>query len=300
MDDFGSRLHQAICATKTVLCVGVDPHPSLMPEIFGGSSHRPTDAGAIAALENFCDAVLEAVVGRIPAIKPQVAFFEAYGPEGLAVLKRLSAHARAEGLLVIMDAKRGDIGSTATAYAEAWLGADSVFGSDALTINPYLGLDSLTPFITSAQKSGAGLFILVRTSNAGSADIQQQISDGQPVWQHVAQLLADSVTAAQTAGSPLSPIGVVMGATGPDEARLLRAELPSAPFLIPGYGAQGASAADACSGLFRDENGQVTGGIVNASRGITHTESARSAVNIAEYKRLVSENITRAISELAL
>ena len=271
---FAARLAAKITETGNVLCVGIDPHPGLMHPLFGGTDAVPGSSEALIHLEAFCSELIEAATGKVPAVKPQAALFEQHGPGGMQVLAQIARKARAAGLLVIMDAKRGDIGSTAEAYASAWLGPDAPFPSDAVTINPYLGLDSLMPFITQASEVGAGLFILARTSNAGSRDLQQLDSSGTPIWAHLARLIAPVVTDHIDAAAGFSSIGIVAGATGPDEARALRTELPTAPFLIPGYGAQGASAADALAGLIRDNQGKLTGGVVNALRGISHCSAA--------------------------
>lgn len=282
---FATRLDTAIQTTGTVLCVGIDPHPDLMPPIFGGPNQEPGSQAALAYLRDFSLAVIRASAGTIPAIKPQAALFEAHGAGGMAILAEIARTAQQEGLLVIMDAKRGDIGSTARAYAAGWLGHDAAFASDALTINPYLGMDSLEPFFNQAAKTQSGLFILVRTSNNGSADIQQQVlakpdSQALPLYAHIAKCLAPYIEAATDRQTGLSDIGIVAGATGPAEAQALRALLPSAPFLIPGYGAQGASAAEACAGLIRSQQGYLTGGLVNASRAITHNDGVQQATSM--------------------
>lgn len=298
-DGFAKRLNTAIQTTGTVLCVGIDPHPDLMPPVFGGANQQLGSQAALAHLRDFSLAVIAASAGMIPAIKPQAALFEAHGAGGMVILAEIARTAQQQGLLVIMDAKRGDIGSTARAYAAGWLGPDAAFASDALTINPYLGMDSLEPFFTQAAKTQSGLFVLVRTSNKGSADIQQQVlatADGSdmPLYAHIAQQLAPYIDAATDPQTGLSDIGIVAGATGPAEALALRDYLPSAPFLIPGYGAQGASAAEACAGLIRREEGYLTGGLVNASRAITHNDAVQKAASIPEAEQAMSEAIQAA------
>ena len=248
---FAHRLTKATIKTKSILCVGIDPHPSLMPALFGGQNQIPGSAQAIKNLEAFCQTILESTTGLVPAIKPQVAFFEQHGPEGFRVLASLAAEAKNRELLVIMDAKRGDIGTTAQAYAEVWLGPEAIFKADALTLNPYLGYDSLEPFIRRAQQTLSGVFILVRTSNPGSADLQQLLIDGKPNWAHMAAGLEKMVKEQTDPSCDLSSVGVVMGATGPEDALAVRKLLPAAPFLIPGYGAQGARAEEALSGLLQ-------------------------------------------------
>lgn len=295
---FAQRLAHNIDTTGTVLCVGIDPHPLLMHPLFGGADTALGTPQALTHLKTFCLELVDAATDRVPAVKPQVALFEQHGPYGMRVLADISQTAREAGLLVIMDAKRGDIGSTAEAYASAWLGPDAVFPSDALTINPYLGRDSLVPFILRAADTGSGLFILVRTSNGGSRDIQQQKIKGVPVWNHLARLLAPAITDYIDDQAGFSSIGIVAGATGPVEARALRAQLPAAPFLIPGYGAQGASASDALSGLITHHEGRVTGGLVNSSRGISHCHAAQAASDISGWRRAVADALTHAINDL--
>ena len=297
---FADRLSQAIIRTGTVLCVGIDPHPGLMPAIFGGPDQNAGGAEALRHLHAFSFAVIEAAAGRVPAIKPQVAFFERHGPAGLEILAEAAHEARARGLMVVMDAKRGDIGTTAQAYADAWLGSDSVFAADALTVNPYLGFDSLTPFISRAEETNSGLFVLVRTSNKGSADLQQISAEGKTVWAHLAEGLAPYVEAQTTPDTRLSSLGIVVGATGPEEARAIRKMLPAAPFLIPGYGAQGASASEALSGLIKDnQTGLYTGGLVNASRAITHGHAVQTAGDKEAATQAMKAAIKAAIADLS-
>ncbi len=295
---FAQRLAQKIDKTGTVLCVGIDPHPLLMHPLFGGSDATLGTPQTLEHLRAFCLELIEAAMGRVPAVKPQVALFEQHGPDGMHVLAEISRTAREAGLLVIMDAKRGDIGTTAKAYASAWLGPDAFFPSDALTINPYLGQDSLMPFILRAADTGSGLFILVRTSNDGSRDIQQQEIKNLPVWAHLARLLAPAITEYIDDQAGFSSIGIVAGATGPVEARALRAELPAAPFLVPGYGAQGASASDALSGLITHHQGRVTGGLINSSRGISNCHAAQAASDMGGWRIAVANALTQAINDL--
>lgn len=281
--------------------MGIDPHPSLMPALFGGQNYMPGSAQAIQHLEAFSQAIIEAATGLVPAIKPQVAFFEQHGPEGLRVLSNLAIEAKHRELLVIMDAKRGDIGTTAQAYAEAWLGPDAIFAADALTLNPYLGFDSLEPFIRQAQQTLSGVFILVRTSNPGSADLQQLMIDGKPTWAHMAAGLAEMVKEQTDPTCNMSSVGVVVGATGPKDALAVRDLLPTAPFLIPGYGAQGAKSEEALSGLTVDkQEGVYTDGLINASRSITHGKGVQNASTVGEAVAAMKTAIKEAIYDLAV
>ena len=165
-------------------------------------------------------ACLETAIDRVAAIKPQAAFFEQQGPAGVALLQRLGRAAIDAGMLVIMDAKRGDVGGTSTAYAAAWIGHNAPFPSDALTINPWLGIETLQPFLDCADATGSGLFILNRTSNPGAADMQDKQVDGIPLYAHLAKMLA--LAAARTGTTGISSLGIVAGATWPEEARALR------------------------------------------------------------------------------
>lgn len=289
---FSRRLDSALTACLTPLCIGIDPHPHLMPAAFGGAGQDPTAKKTLAQLEDFCLTIIEAASGRVPAVKPQVALFEAHGAGGLHILSRIAKIAQSEGLLVIMDAKRGDIGSTAKAYANAWLGHSAPFPSDALTINPYLGFDSLEPFFDQAEKTDSGLFVLIRTSNPGSADLQSRLlNDNRSVFIHLAAGLAPYIDAQIDKDTGMSSIGIVVGATAPNEARELRALLPSAPFLVPGYGAQGASVNQALAGLIKNKTGVMTGGLVNASRAIAHGQKVQNASTKKEALAAIIEAI---------
>lgn len=283
---FGNRLAAALAQTKTPLCMGIDPHKAMMTPLFCAADGTPSLSG----LRDFALTLVEAATGLVPAIKPQAALFEAYGPEGVALLAETAKAAQSAGLLVIMDAKRGDIGSTSEAYANAYLGKDAPFPSDALTINPWMGLDTLVPFMIRAKQTNSGLFILVRTSNKGAADLQEQtLTSGRLAYQQLAHDLAPLI-AAEIGESGLSSIGIVAGATVPEQAEDLRKILPSAPFLIPGFGAQGAGPAHATIAL-ENRDGSFTGGLVNSSRGLIFCEAAKKATNLADYKQAVIEAI---------
>ena len=250
VNHFGDRLVEQIRKFKSFLCLGIDPHLDLIPEIFNENE----TINNIKIVETFCFSLLDAVIGKVPAVKPQIALFEQLGPEGMILLSSLCKYAHSKGFLVIMDAKRGDIGSTSKAYANAYLGKNAPFPSDALTVNPWLGLDSLEPFFSKAQDTGSGLFILVHTSNKGSQDIQEILTNRDlKCYEHLANILKPIIEK-HNGQSGLSSIGVVSGATYREQAISLRKTLPSAPFLIPGYGAQGASASDACAPLITDQS----------------------------------------------
>jgi orotidine-5'-phosphate decarboxylase len=207
--------------------------------------------------------VIDVVAPLVPVVKPQAAFFEELGPAGMAVLASVIDYARQRGLLVVLDAKRGDIGSTAEAYARGMLGAESAWKADAVTVNPYLGDDSLSPFVETACQRGGGVFILVKTSNPGGKTFQDLSADGRRLYEHVAEHVER--LAAETAGeSGYGSIGAVVGATYPEQLAQLRAVMPHAWLLVPGYGSQGGSAKDVAAAF--DSAG--LGAIINNSRGI--------------------------------
>lgn len=234
-EPFGDRLLDAM-STRIPLCVGIDPHKHLL-EAWGLTD----DA---AGLESFARTCVEALAGRVAVLKPQSAFFERHGADGIAVLQRTIADARAAGAIVILDVKRGDIGSTAAAYADAYLDRGSAMFCDAVTVSPYLGFGSLRPFIDAAHRNGTGIFVLAATSNPGGPDVQRAIgADGTTVAQQIIDR-ASRVNAEFLQDRPagLGSVGVVVGATieqGGVDVRRLRG-----PILAPGFGAQGASAAD--------------------------------------------------------
>ena len=291
MSHFGDRLTQANRQTGTTLCMGIDPHFSMIPALFGASQDGELSEAAIRAIDDFSMACLEQAIGTVAAIKPQAAFFEQHGPAGMQILQNLGRAAIDAGLLVIMDAKRGDIGSTSSAYAAGWIGHDAPFPSDALTINPWLGIDTLEPFLDRADATGSGLFILNRTSNPGAGDLQDQIVDGQPLFQHLAGLLAP-LTASREGKDGISSLGIVAGATWPEEARALRAALPQAPFLIPGFGAQGAGPEKATIGLIRGQHGWE-GGLINSTRSLIFPQNATAAGTLDDWRDAIAETITQ-------
>ena len=296
MENFGTRLANAVQSTGTPLCMGIDPHTSLMPALFGDVSETASPA-TLRAIEDFTMACLEAARGRVAAIKPQAAFFEAQGPDGMRILAQLGRAAIDAGILVIMDGKRNDIGSTNAAYADAWIGHDAAFPSDALTVNAYLGLDTLEPLLARADSRGAGLFVLTRTSNPGAGDLQDLEVDGTPVFHHLARGLAP-LAAAREGAAGQSALGIVAGATWPEEARALRRILPSSPFLVPGFGAQGAGPAQALAGLVRGSHGWE-GGLVNSTRGLIFPPAAAQATSATQWQTAIGDAIEASRATLA-
>jgi orotidine-5'-phosphate decarboxylase len=270
MSPFADRLADAVLRRATPVLVGLDPRFSQLPEPLQ-TGVDPNDYSAVAtAYQTFCQGVLDVVAPLVPAVKPQLAFFEQLGPPGLGALAQVVQYARQLGLLVILDGKRNDIGSTATAYAQAYLGAESPWQGDALTVSPYLGEDSLEPFLTTCQDRNAGIFVLVKTSNPGSGMFQdvRAAGDQRPLYAHVAAWV-ETQAAARATDRGYGPVGAVVGATYPEQLAELRAAMPHAWLLIPGYGAQGAAAADVAAGF--DSRG--LGAIVNSSRAIIFAHS---------------------------
>jgi orotidine-5'-phosphate decarboxylase len=239
---FADRLAEAVERKRSQLVVGLDPRPDLLPVELRGEAQQGREHAA-RACARFCRGLVDAVAPYVVAVKPQVAFFEALGSDGIAALEETCAYSRSAGLQVIADGKRGDIGSTARAYAAAFLEGDPPV-ADALTVNPYLGRDALEPFLASCRRDGAGIFCVVKTSNAGGAEIQDLVlSDGRPVWHQVAELVAE--WSEELLGERgLSSVGAVIGATHPRAVGEARRLLPQSVLLLPGVGAQGATPAD--------------------------------------------------------
>ncbi len=271
------RLHHRIKLTGNAVCVGLDPRwESLPTEIRDSAESRPLDPPSswAVAYREFCMRVINVVAPLVPVVKPQVAFFEQCGPAGMLALRDVIRHARQQGLIVIADAKRGDIGSTAEAYADAWLAGEdpdaATWGADALTVNPYLGADTLEPFVKTAVARQAGLYVLVRTSNPGAARFQDVSDAGGTLFQHVADVVTELSSRSRGEGNAnltnggYGSIGAVVGATYPGELIELRQRMAGVPFLIPGYGAQGGTAADVRAALDK----QGLGAVINSSRGI--------------------------------
>ncbi len=251
---FADRLADAVKQHGT-LCMGIDPRVEMLPKAYAGMA--PGEA-----VEAFCLKVLELVRPYSGIVKPQAAFFEQLGVPGFAAMQAVLKRAKELGFVTILDAKRGDIASTAQAYAEA---AFQTWDADSLTVNPYLGRDSIEPFLAVARQSvpQRGLFVLVRTSNPGGGMFQNLPCDGQPLYRHVAEEVARwNDECLGECG--LGDVGAVVGATNPKELVELREAMPRAWFLVPGYGAQGGTAADA-KAAYRNDG---LGAIVNSSRGV--------------------------------
>lgn len=268
---FVERLFAAVRRVGNPVVVGIDPRPEELPP--GFLERFPEGhAGVSEALRRFGDEVIDVVAPLVPAVKFQSAFYEAYGPPGVAALHASVAFARAQGLIVIVNGKRNDIGSTAEAYARGYLGKVPVGGSyepswhaDALTVNPYLGSDGVLPFVKVAAREQKGVFVLVRTSNASAVEFQDLVADGRPLYRHVADRLRQWA-APYVSESGYSLVGAVVGATYPGQLAELRDALPGIPLLVPGYGTQGGTSRDVAAAF--DPHG--LGALINNSRGITH------------------------------
>jgi orotidine-5'-phosphate decarboxylase len=263
---FTDQLAAAIRQLASPVVVGLDPRWEQLPEGLHSADGSP--AAKASAYEAFCNGVVDVVAPLVPAVKVQAAFFEELGPHGMTAMANVIVHARHRRLLVILDGKRNDIGSTAEAYARAYLGRTSAWQADALTVSPYLGDDSLTPFVDTAKDRGAGVFVLVKTSNPGGGMLQDLNCDGVPMYRRVAAHVERLAT--KTVGEcGYGSVGAVVGATYPEQLAELRAAMPHTWFLVPGYGSQGGTAADVT--LAFDGNG--LGAIVNNSRGILFAHS---------------------------
>lgn len=283
---FADRLLEKIRAKDSRCIVGLDPRIDQMPRFAQNGS-------ACAAITEFHEIVLDAVADLVPAVKPQLAFFEQYGVAGMQAFENTVRAAKRRGLLVIADGKRNDISSTAEAYANAYLGAD-VFDCDALTVTPYMGRDSLMPFVEACKKHGKGLFAILKTSNPGSRDFEDQPLEttGRPLYEKIAGVL-DELGRDLVGESGYSAIGAVIGATFPEEGRRLRELMPRALILVPGYGAQGGSAKAAAECF--NEDGR--GAIVNSSRGITYAFTDPDISRDA-FVRSVRENARHMIADI--
>ena len=271
---FADRLCAAIDAKGSAVAVGLDPRPeSLPPHLLAVCRAELGDSteSVAEALWRFNRGVIDAVHDVVPAVKPQLAFYERYGVAGLKAYARTATYAQEAGLLVIADGKRNDIGSTAGAYAAAFLGTPRVFDrsaagdftADALTVNPFLGSDGIQPFVDCARQHGRGVFVLVKTSNPSAGELQDLQIDGRPLYEHLGALV-ETWGASSRGRSGYSSVGAVVGATWPAQASRLRALMPHTLFLVPGYGAQGATAADVACCF----DAQGHGALINASRSI--------------------------------
>lgn len=266
------QLIEKIQKTKAPICVGLDPMLGYVPEHIIKKSFEnfgETPEGAADAFWHFNKEIIDAVYDIIPSVKPQIAMYEQLGIEGLKVYEKTVEYCQSKGLIVIGDAKRGDIGSTSAAYATGHIGKIKIgsnvfsgFHTDFLTVNPYLGTDGVKPFTDVCKEEDRGLFILVKTSNPSSGEFQDRLIDGRPLYELVAEKVVE--WGADCMDGKYSNIGAVVGATYPEMSKTLRKLMPHTYFLVPGYGAQGGTAED----LKHCFNEDGLGAVVNSSRGI--------------------------------
>ncbi|MFH1284242.1 MAG: orotidine-5'-phosphate decarboxylase [Candidatus Peregrinibacteria bacterium] len=307
---FADRLTAAIQDKGAPICVGLDPRLSDIPtfikeKALGGKEKSPAAAAADAILE-FNKGIIDAVYDIVPAVKPQIAFYELYGNEGVRAYQETLKYAKSKGLITIADVKRNDIGSTAEAYAQAYLGETAIFegkdevvmpmfDADCATINAYLGWDGVKPFVEECGKYGKGVFVLVKTSNKSSSDLQDlQMKDGKAIYEIMGHLV-DSWGADHVGKSGYSCVGAVVGATYPEQAKILRGVMTQSIFLVPGYGAQGGSAADV-KPCFKSDG---TGAIVNSSRGIIFAYKNLEGFDEKSYAEAAREACVRMKADLA-
>ena len=267
------QLVAKIKKTQAPIVVGLDPMLNYIPEQVQKKAFEEkgeTLAGAAEAIWQFNKAIVDTIYDLIPAVKPQIAMYEQFGVDGVIVFKKTVDYCKEKGLVVIGDVKRGDIGSTSEAYAVGHLGKVQVgsqtyagFDEDFATVNPYLGSDGVKPFIKVCKENNRGIFVLVKTSNPSSGELQDKLVDGKPLYELVGKMV-DEWGSDCIGESGFSEVGAVVGATYPEQGRILRAIMPKTYILVPGYGAQGGKGKDLVH--FFNEDG--LGAIVNSSRGI--------------------------------
>jgi orotidine-5'-phosphate decarboxylase len=282
---FADRLAEIVAARESQIVLGLDPDPArLWPAALAQVPAAGSPAQrAAAAVRAHCAALIDAAGPACVAIKPQLACFERLGAEGWSALQATADYARERGLIVLADAKRGDISVSAAAYAQALVGSTATpfgavagLGADAFTANPLLGVDALEPLVDGARAAGAGVFVLVRTSNPGAADVEDlELSPGEgggPVWERLAQIVT-RLGGPPSVASGLSDVGAVVGATAPQHVARMRGLMPHAPFLLPGIGAQGGRVEDMAPAFAPGR----AGGLVSASRSIASAHEATGA-----------------------
>lgn len=295
---FADRL-MAGCRAKAPICIGLDPVYERLPGPLGAGPAEEGTLARVAATETFCEGVIDAVAPYTPCIKIQSACFERYQWPGVEAMGRLVERARTRGLVVIADVKRGDIGISSAHYAEAFLSPWRLddrlvgVGADAVTINPYLGMDALEPFVRTAAAHARGLFALVRTSNPGSDALQSlPLADGRAVCDAVADLVREAGDSPALMGEAgYSLLGAVVGATKPDDVRRLRNRMPRQIFLVPGFGAQGGGAGDVVD-CFGDDG---TGALITASRSVLY---AFEGLGTADWQGAVAQSAATMAAEV--
>ena len=294
---FGDNLYYQIRKKESFLCLGLDPHLDLIPDVFQSKNKINKiiySKENLLIVEKFCMCLIETCIELVPAIKLQIAFFEQLGPEGMKLLSKLCQIIKKTDTICIIDSKRGDIGSTNQAYFNTFFSSSSAYPCDAITINPWLGIDSIKVF-TEKICSHQGLFILVHTSNPGSSDLQKKIlKNGNKVYEELVKMLKPIIKK-HKGKTGLSSIGIVTGATNKKETIKLRKELTACPFLIPGFGAQGGSLESARAGLIKDSNHKnvFNMGIINSSRGLCFPKKANKISTIKDWKKIIQNNLLK-------
>ncbi len=297
-------LQEKIIQKKNPTVAGLDPRPEQIPphilkESYG--QYGETLEGAAQAVWQFNQGLIDALCDVVPAVKPQAAYYERLGWHGMAVLERTISYAKGKGLFVIADIKRGDIGSTAQAYADAWLGETQVgdvpltaFGADCVTLNGYMGSDTVEPFVETCKRYGKCLFLLAKTSNPGSGELQNLTAGERKVYQLLGDM-AEKLGAGTQGKYGYGLAGAVTGATYPEELAELRVNLPHTFFLVPGYGAQGGTARDVRCAFDQDGHGAI----VNASRSImcAWQKTGKDGLDYQEAARVAAEEMRDAISQ---
>ena len=292
------RLIEKIVKTQNPTVVGLDPKLDYVPDFLKKKAFKKYGKnlkGASKAILAFNKAIIDEICDIVPAIKPQAAYYEMYGYEGVKTLYKTIQYAKKKGMFVITDGKRNAIGATMQAYATAHLGevfvdgeAFEPFGADALTVIGYLGTDGISPLLNECVKRDKGIFVLVKTSNPSSGEFQDQLIDGKPLYEHVGAKVNE--WGSQCMGDTYSNVGAVVGATYPEMGKVLRKVMPKAYILVPGYGAQGGKAED----LTAFFNPDGLGAIVNSSRGII------AAYAKDEYAKFGAKNFGEASRQAAL
>ena len=297
-----NKLIEKIKKTGAPVVVGLDPMLSYVPQFLLDAAFEQfgeTPEGAAEAIWQYNNGIVDAVYDLIPAVKPQIAMYEQFGVEGVKAFQKTVDYCHEKGLIVIGDVKRGDIGSTSAAYAAGHLGRVQIgsksfrtFNEDFATVNPYLGTDGIKPFIDVCREERKGLFLLVKTSNPSSGEFQDRLIDGRPLYEHVGEKVAE--WGADCMGGSYSYIGAVVGATYPEQGKILRRIMPKAFILVPGYGAQGGQGKD----LVHFFNADGLGAVVNSSRGIIaayrqekYQQRGITPENFADASRLAVEDM---------
>ncbi len=294
---FGDAVIARSRALGHCFCLGLDPHLAMIPAAFRRGGMDARDPETVAAIEAFLVAVIDIAAPDVAAIKPQSAMYERFGSAGIAMLERIVAYAHDRGVIVILDAKRGDIGSTAEAYAEAYLAPDSPNPVECMTVNPYMGVDTLEPYLKFCRSDGRGILVLTKTSNPGSGDFQNLKIGNTTLYGSVALALAPIAETLIGPESGWSSLGVVVGATYPQEAMDIRTLLPNALFLIPGFGYQGGDLRQFAAALKPGPAGRE-GGLISSSRATLFPPEAADG-SFETWQTAFTETLHRHIATVA-